>query len=133
MSEHIEAVVRECTAGSDEGRMTFPEVLQKLAAVGVERYHADLCRAEKTYYLSEGRSIVVQAEPARGTVAPTFSPDGVSAAVRASQAGAISYARFCERVLEAGCAGYVVSLSGRRVLYFGRTAETYVEPFPLTA
>lgn len=29
-----------------------------------------------------------------------------------------------------GCAGYIVSFIGRRVLHFGRTAETHVEHFP---
>jgi hypothetical protein len=37
---------------------------------------------------------------------------------------------FCERVVVAGCAGYIVSFSGRRALYVGRTAETHVEHFP---
>ncbi|WP_293780352.1 hypothetical protein [Sphingosinicella sp.] len=36
-------------------------------------------------------------------------------------------ARTC---LAAGCAGYIVSFSGRRALYIGRTAEIHVEPFP---
>ncbi len=33
-------------------------------------------------------------------------------------------------MMDAGCAGYFVSLIGRRAVYFGRTAETHVEPFP---
>jgi hypothetical protein len=32
--------------------------------------------------------------------------------------------------MAAGCAGYIVSFLGRRVVYFGRTAETHVEHFP---
>ena len=52
--------------------------------------------------------------------------------VRWAQSGdaAYSYAAFCARVKAAGCAGYIVSFPGRRVLYFGRTAETHVEHFP---
>lgn len=30
----------------------------------------------------------------------------------------------------AGCAGYIVSFIGRRVLHLGRTAETHIEHFP---
>ena len=41
-----------------------------------------------------------------------------------------SYSAFCKNVKAFGCAGYIVSFSGRRVLYFGRTAETHVEHFP---
>jgi hypothetical protein len=29
-----------------------------------------------------------------------------------------------------GCAGYLVSFPGRRVVYFGRAAEFHVERFP---
>jgi uncharacterized protein YbcV (DUF1398 family) len=41
-----------------------------------------------------------------------------------------TYRGFCENVVKAGCAGYVVSLLGKRVLYFGRTGETHTEYFP---
>ena len=40
------------------------------------------------------------------------------------------YVVFFEKAKAAGCAGYFVSFSGRRVLYFGRTAETHIEHFP---
>lgn len=41
-----------------------------------------------------------------------------------------SYAVFSERARAAGCACYLVSFPGRRVVYYGRAAETYVEHFP---
>jgi hypothetical protein len=37
---------------------------------------------------------------------------------------------FCAKVAEAGRAGYIVSFPGRRVLYYGRTAETHTGHFP---
>ena len=30
----------------------------------------------------------------------------------------------------AGCAGYFVSIPGKRVVYYGRTGETHVEIIP---
>ena len=33
-------------------------------------------------------------------------------------------------ILAAGCVGYFVCLTGRRAVYFGRTGENYIEPFP---
>jgi uncharacterized protein YbcV (DUF1398 family) len=41
-----------------------------------------------------------------------------------------TYKGFCAKVAGAGCAGYVVSLLGRRVMYYGRTCETHIEHFP---
>ncbi|MFT3776138.1 MAG: DUF1398 family protein [Minicystis sp.] len=126
----MKSVVEECTRASDEGRLPFPEVVMRLMEAGVEQYHADLLRSEKTYYLSDGESVVVATAPVRGQPARDFSAAGVEAAVRASQAGKIKYEEFCERAVAAGCTGYIVSMVGRRVAYFGRTAESYVEPFP---
>ena len=52
--------------------------------------------------------------------------------VREAQANApgYTYAGFCRKVTARGCAGYMVSFPGARVLYFGRTAETHLELFP---
>lgn len=130
MHETIRAVMQECTDASDQERISFPEVVGKLAAAGVERYHADLQRHEKTYYLPSGESHLAPCAAMGEAAAVPFSAAGVSAAVRAVQAGTIRYREFCRQILQAGCVGYFVSISGRRAVYFGRTSECYVEPFP---
>lgn len=132
MQADVIKVVQECTDGSDRERVTFPEVVAKLAGVGVERYHADLLRAEKIYYLPSGESQRVQAAPIAAVPPAAFTADGVAAAVRAIQRQQIKYREFCERIAEAGCVGYFVSLAGRRAVYYGRTGDSYVEPFPST-
>jgi uncharacterized protein YbcV (DUF1398 family) len=65
-------------------------------------------------------------------VAAEFHANDVERAVREAQnkAPGYTYAGFCEKVKAAGCAGYLVSFLGKRVVYFGRTAETHVEHFP---
>ncbi len=126
----FEETAAACTRGSDAGTMTFPEVLARLQGAAVERYTADLVRGEKTYYRTDGDSCVVAGKPVGHQPACAFDATGVEAAIRASQARVIDYAEFCHRVVAAGCVGYVVSLTGRRAVYFGRTGETHVEPFP---
>jgi uncharacterized protein YbcV (DUF1398 family) len=61
-----------------------------------------------------------------------FDSAELVALVRWAQANGpdYSYAAFCEKARAAGCAGYLVSFPGRRVVYYGRTAETHVELFP---
>ena len=130
MDAHVKEVLKECTTGSDDGSLTFPQVVMKLMAAGVERYHADMCRAEKTYYMPNGESHVVPAVAASGHPAQAFSASGVDSAVRAIQAQTISYKEFCDRIVAAGCVDYIVSLVGRRAVYSGRTGENHVEPFP---
>lgn len=122
--------MQECTEASDQERISFPEVVMKLMQAGVERYHADLLRAEKIYYLPSGESHRVPAAHLDAVPAPAFAADGVAAAVRAIQNGKIRYREFCERIAQAGCVGYMVSLTGRRAVYYGRSGDSYVEPFP---
>ncbi|EGF92030.1 hypothetical protein ABI_04620 [Asticcacaulis biprosthecium C19] len=129
MTPFREAAER-CTLGSDEERLSFPAVLARLAAVGVERYHADLQRAEKTYYLANGQSEVIPTLAMAEQAAAAFDAASIEAAVRASQSGAIKYKEFCLRILKAGCVAYLVSLAGRRAVYYGRTGETHIELFP---
>jgi uncharacterized protein YbcV (DUF1398 family) len=133
MREQEIEVMQECTEASDQERISFPEVVTKLMQAGVERYHADLLRAEKIYYLPSGESYRVPAAPMQATPAPAFAADGVAAAVRAIQQQKIQYREFCERIAQAGCVGYIVSMAGRRAVYYGRTGDSYVEPFPAAA
>jgi uncharacterized protein YbcV (DUF1398 family) len=130
MNTRARSVVEQCTIGSDNDSLTFPQVVAKLAAAGVEGYYADLRRSLKTYYLPGGECIDVGAARVRMPIAEAFDATRVEAAVRQSQAGTHTDEAFCEKIAAAGCAGYLVSLPGRRVVYFGRTAETHVEHFP---
>jgi uncharacterized protein YbcV (DUF1398 family) len=130
MHMNVHNVIIHCTTDSDHGRISFGEVIGKLMAAGVERYHADLVRSEKTYYLPCGQSEILPSAVGPLTPAMEFSADGVVAAVRAAQAGSIKYQEFCDRVAAAGCVAYVVSITGRRVVYYGRTGDSHVEWFP---
>jgi uncharacterized protein YbcV (DUF1398 family) len=130
MTSETIAVLQECTDASDQDRITFPEVVMKLAAAGVERYHADLLRGERTYYLPSGESHRLNAVQITEVPAAAFAATGVEAAIRAIQQQKIQYREFCDRIVRAGCVGYMVSLAGRRAIYYGRTGDNYVERFP---
>ncbi len=134
MNDDVKAVLQDCTNASVEERITFPEVVAALAAVGVERYHTDLLRGETTYYLPGGGSERVPGKPPgkwmAGHPAAAFSAAGVADAVRAIQTGTIRYREFCERVMQAGCVGWMTFLAGKRVVYYGRTGDSHVEWFP---
>ena len=133
MQANVTEIMQECTDASDQERISFGEVVMKLMQAGVERYHADLLRAEKIYYLPSGESHRVPAAAVETTPAPAFAAEAIAAAVRAIQQKQIQYREFCERIAQGGCVGYMVSLAGRRAVYYGRTGDSYVEPFPSAA
>jgi uncharacterized protein YbcV (DUF1398 family) len=131
------SVARECATLSTEGKIHFGEVVARLMAAGVERYHADYSRNETTYYWPDGSTCVVpmkhgvvpiEHEPT--PIAVEFSAAGVEGAVRQAQRGVIMYPEFTRQVLAAGCVGYFVQISGKCVQYFGRQGEMHTEWFP---
>jgi uncharacterized protein YbcV (DUF1398 family) len=129
MDPQVKDVMIEATRASDEERITFPEVVKKLMQAGVERYHADLVRGERTYYLPNGESETVKGRAVANAPAQGFSAAGVDAALKAIQGGKIQYRIFCRRIAEAGCVGYMVSLARQRAVYYGRAGDIHVEWF----
>jgi uncharacterized protein YbcV (DUF1398 family) len=123
------AVLEECVARSFEGTITFPEVVGKLQAIGIERYHADYARHENTYYTSGGDAHVLPMRHPPQPIAAAFSPQAIQAAIRLIRRGKIGYTEFLRQTMAAGCVGYFVQIAGCRVLYFGRNGEVHAEPF----
>ena len=129
MDTTVSAAIRDCARASAEGRISFGEVVGKLAAAGVERYAVDYVRGETVYYLPDG-SLEAVPLSVHELPAEAFSAAGVAAAVHGAQSGRLAYPAFCREVLAAGCTGYLVSLAGRRVVYSGRRGDSHVEWFP---
>lgn len=125
-------IAETCLNAADDGSLGFPEIAARLMAAGFEGYAVDYRRGTQTYYLPDGDSVAMDMPPSSGAVSATFDAAGIEALVRWAQANGpdYSYPGFCQKVKAAGCAGYLVSFLGRRVVYYGRTAETHVEHFP---
>ncbi len=130
MDQAVRRVLHDASKFSDDGSRNFGEIVGDLMKAGVERYHHDFLRSERTYYLPDGESEVVKNHAIDVTPAPAFSASAVAAAVRDAQSGAIRYKEFSARAMEAGCVAYIVSIAGRRVVYYGRTGDSHVEWFP---
>jgi uncharacterized protein YbcV (DUF1398 family) len=126
------AIAKACLNAAHDGSLSFPEIIGKLVGAGFEGYAVDYRRNAQIYYLPEGDNVELALPHSAEPVAKAFASAGVEALVRWAQANGpdYSYAAFCEKVKAAGCAGYLVSFLGRRVVYYGRTAETHVEQFP---
>ena len=126
------SIAKACQEGAHDNSLSFPEFVGKLIAAGFEGYTVDYRRNAQAFYLPDGGSVVLEMHPYAGSVAANFDAVEVERLVRWAQANPAdySYVAFCEKAKAAGCAGYLVSFLGRRVVYFGRTAETHVEHFP---
>ncbi len=132
MDEHKISVARSCLEGAAADTMTFPQIVGTLMQEGFESYAIDFRCATATYFLPDGDGVVLPTHRMAAPIAFALDEGAIQAAIREAQqlVPGYTYAGFCIKVIAAGCVGYVVSFTGRRAVYFGRTAETHVEHFP---
>jgi uncharacterized protein YbcV (DUF1398 family) len=126
------AIAQRCLDAAHDGTLSFPQIVGELIAAGFEGYTVDYRRNAQIYYLPDGDSVALEMPASTGAVAEAFDAARIAALVRWAQVNGpdYSYKAFCHNAKAAGCAGYLVSFLGRRVVYFGRSAETHVEHFP---
>jgi uncharacterized protein YbcV (DUF1398 family) len=126
------SIAEACLHAAHDESLSFPEIVGKLIAAGFEGYAVDYRRDTQAFYLPDGDSVMLEMQRSAGNVAATLDATEVERLVRWAQTNPVdySYLAFSEKAKAAGCAGYLVSFLGRRVVYFGRTAETHVEHFP---
>ncbi len=132
MDDHKKSVAKTCLEAAEGNTMTFPQIVGTLMQEGFESYMIDFRREAATFYMPDGDSVELPTHRIGVPVAPAFDAALIQAAIKEAQqlVPGYTYKGFCRKAASAGCAGYIVSFSGRRALYFGRTAETHVEHFP---
>ena len=132
MDDGLIKTAQRCLDGAESNSMTFPQIVRTLMQEGFESYAIDFRRASATYYLPDGGNVVLPTHGVEVPIAAALDAVAVQSAIKEAQqlVPGYTYAGFCAKMTAAGCAGYMVSFTGRRALYFGRTAETHVEYFP---
>ncbi|HCM83499.1 MAG TPA: DUF1398 domain-containing protein [Rhodospirillaceae bacterium] len=124
-------IANECVALSLAGKITFPEVVQRLAAAGAERYIVDLVGLKKITFGVNGSShyndFPLQNPP---PVSKDFNASKIQQTIRDIQQQKINYVTFLERVMAAGCCHYEVYIDGRKAIYFGCSGDQHIENFP---
>jgi uncharacterized protein YbcV (DUF1398 family) len=123
-------VILELALATQQGKLTFPKVVQGLLEVGVESYLVDFAAKQKIHYLADGSTYTVPMILEPGPIATEFNGAGLAAAIRGAQADTVRYPEFVQRSTAAGVIGYWAFLTGKRVIYFGRKGEQHIEEFP---
>jgi uncharacterized protein YbcV (DUF1398 family) len=132
MDARLIEIARTCLDGAESNGMTFPQIVGTLMQAGFESYAIDFRRGSAIYYRPDGDSVVLEAHREATTIAAALDAGALQSAIKEAQqlVSGYTYRGFCAKAMAAGCAGYIVSFSGRRAVYFGRTAEVHVELFP---
>lgn len=130
MNLNAREVIEKCAHESHVGLLTFPEVLGRLMAVGVESYLVDYRDQSSTYYFSKNEAIRIPIQMPSIEIPYSFNKDSVVSAIRGAQSDMLRYPEFLKLTMSAGCIGYIVWITGKHVSYFGRQGEVHLEHFP---
>ena len=130
MNLNAKEVIEKCAYESHAGLLTFPEVLGHLVEAGIESYFADYRNQSTTYYFSSNESLAIPMAMPEIKIPSTFNKDDIVLAIRGAQSDAVRYPDFLKLTMSAGCIGYIVWITGKRVSYLGRQGEVHVEHFP---
>ena len=132
MDTKLQDIAREAVEGAAAGSLDFGQIVGLLMKSGFDGYLVDFRSGIQTFYLPDGLPHGVGIHRTKTPVAVVFDAESVREAIREAQtkAAGYTYHGFCEKVARAGCAGYLVTFSGKRVLYFGRDGQTHTEFFP---
>ena len=122
--------IHEIALATQQGKLTFPQVVKGLLEVGVESYLVDFAAKQKTHYLMDGTTRTVPMILDPGPIGAEFHSAGLLAAIRGAQADTVRYPEFVKRSTAAGVIGYWAFLTGKRVIYWGRKGEQHIEEFP---
>jgi uncharacterized protein YbcV (DUF1398 family) len=116
------------------GQNTFGEVLKHLSEFGVQRFHIDLVKHERTLYSRNDEVYVEKFVLDRPAQACTeFSQKGIDEAIALIQTNEIEFVELLARYTTSGVAGYLVFIDGDRIFFYGRNGEEYARPLMLTA
>ncbi len=135
MDSKLKELCQVVAAAAADGSSDFGQIVGTLIEAGFDGYLVDFRSALQTFYLPDGSHHEVAVHPIPGPVAECFDATVVKESIREAQAKVpgYTYHGFCAKVARAGCAGYLVSFPGKRVLYFGRSGDTHTEYFPGSA
>jgi uncharacterized protein YbcV (DUF1398 family) len=109
----------------------FPVLAEVLRQAGVQMNRWSLPSCQSVYLMKEG-SVVQQGAPLLNGVQeiPKFDRDALISALRTDQEGRSTFPEFLQAAWRAGVIGYDADFTGRKVIYYGATGESYMEEYP---
>lgn len=109
----------------------FPVLAEVLRQAGVQMNRWSLPSCQSVYLMNEG-SVVQQGSPlVTGTHdIPKFDREALITAIRTDQDGRSTFIEFLDAAWKSGVVGYDVDFTGRKVIYYGSTGESYLEEYP---
>ena len=115
-----------------QAAISYPDLVNRLIAIGVESYTVDVSSSIMLYRFAEGKIVLHQDNTPSKSIAASFDEQKTIEAVRNTQQGKTDYPTFVNEIAAAGVRFYEAILTGanKRVMYIG-IGGYYEESIPL--
>ena len=109
----------------------FPYLAETLWRAGVTRNFWSLPACQSIFLTGDG-PVVIQGTPLVNGMAdiPSFDREALISVLRTDQAGESTFPEFLAASWRAGVVRYDVDFMARKVAYYGRNSEEYVDAYP---
>lgn len=121
--------IRDETDFSFTSKMSFPILIATLEKMGVESYRVDLSLQATCYCMATGE-VMSESFQFDTNIAEKFDDGEIRAAVAACNSSNLDHKEFLKRIMGAGISSYTIYLRGRKIIYYGRNGDSYIDNFP---
>jgi hypothetical protein len=127
--ETPEGIAAACLRAVEDRTLSLAQLVAALRADGFDGFLVDYRRWSVTFYLTDGPRLTLSLSGRPGSVAPTLDTTTLQGLLADSDGPMHEYSptRYRAKLMQAGCAGYLVSVSAKRTIYMGLDGSTHVE------
>lgn len=110
-------------------KMPFSSLVTTLEKMGVESYRVDMAQKSTCYHMLNGE-VMSESFYFDGDVAQGFDDGEIRSAIFDIKNNYLEYKEFLKRIMDAGTASYTIFMTGRKIIFYGRNGDSYIENFP---
>jgi len=111
------------------GRMPFSSLVTTLEKMGVESYRVDMAQQSTCYHMLNGE-VMSESFHFDGDMAQDFDDGEIRLAILDLKQNHLEHKEFLKRIMKAGITSYTIFMKGRKIIFYGRNGDSYLENFP---
>lgn len=110
-------------------KMPFSSLVTTLEKMGVESYRVDMAEKSTCYHMLNGE-VMSESFHFYGDIAQDFDDGEVRSAIFDIKNNHLEHQEFLKRIMNAGITSYTIFIKGRKIIFYGRNGDSYLENFP---
>ncbi|MFM6927085.1 MAG: DUF1398 family protein [Bdellovibrio sp.] len=120
--------IKDTSDFSFTSRMPFFSLIATLEKMAVESYRVDIAQQLTCYHMLNGE-VMSESFHFEGEIAQDFDDGEIRSAISDLKKTHLEYKEFLKRIMNAGITSYTIYMKGRKIIFYGRNGDSYLENF----